>query len=112
MQKNKRNTREKMFQAIEAWQASGQTKLMFCKDKQYSKSTFYYWLKKMQEEKGSAMPDPSIVSKGFLPVKLSTNVIESPMNISRKIDIHYPNGVWISCQSDLKTEELRTLINL
>ncbi len=112
MQKNRRTTREKMFQAVEAWQSSGQTKQLFCKDKSYSKSTFYYWLKKHQEKQSVFNPSYPILDKGFLPVKLSTKLMESPMNISRKVDIHYPNGVWISCPSDLKIDELRALINL
>ena len=111
MRKNQKSTKEKMFQAIETWQESGQTKKLFCKNKKYSKSTFYYWLKKYQEEKQQSNTADSIVSKGFFPVKIS-DTIKSSINNTKLIDIYYPNGVRISCPAGLKTDELRTLINL
>lgn len=111
MRKNQKRMKEKMFQEVERWQDSGQTKHLFCKNKKYTKSTFYYWFKKYHEEKRQSTPADLILSKGFLPVKIS-NTIGSSMIDTKLIDIYYPNGVRVSCPAGLKTDELRTLINL
>ena len=104
-----------MFQAIETWKQSKQPQGKFCKEHKYSVSTFQYWLKKYREDHPKSQlkkkPIGSSTSKKFLPLEV-TGVDYLSARKTETFDIHYPNGVQLSCPADIKTEVLRSLINL
>jgi len=104
-----------MFQAIDAWKHSNQSQGKFCKEHKYSISTFQYWLKKYREAHPKSQlkknPVVSSSSQRFLPLEVSEVGYLSGCKIET-LDIHYPNGVRLSCSADIKAEVLRTLINL
>ena len=67
---------------IEAWQASGQSQLAFCKTHDLSYPRFGYWLRKFREYGDVGAPPHR--SLGFVPV------IASPM---AGLVVHLPNGI-------------------
>ena len=117
MKKNQKYNKSDMFQVIEAWKQSSQTQGNFCKEHKYSISTFQYWLKKYREDhpksqlKLKKSPIVSTSSQRFLPLEVSGVDYLSGCKTD-VFDIHYPNGVRLSCSADIKAEVLRTLINL
>lgn len=111
MRKNKRYTKKEMFQSVEAWQERDQSLNDFCKEKNYSRTTFYYWIQKYRKLQAQSRNDSPLERQGFLPVQISKptdQLMENPNSIT----IHYPNGILISFPSDIQINELRTLINL
>ena len=104
-----------MFQAIELWKQSKLPQGKFCKEYKYSISTFQYWLRKYRDDHPGSQfkkkPIGSSTSKKFLPLEVSDVDFLSACKTER-FDIHYPNGVRLSCSTDVKAEVLRSLINL
>ncbi len=111
MRKKKRYTKEEMFRSVEAWQESEQSLNSFCTKKNYSRTTFYYWIQKYRKLQTQTRQDRPLEHQGFLPVHISTPIDQSVDNLDT-ITIHYPNGVRISLPSDFKLDRLRTIISL
>ena len=100
-----------MFCEIETWEKSGQTKQSFCSGKKYSKTSFYYWLKKYQNTKDIVELETGNPVQSFLPVNIG-NQSAADTAIQAHLEICYPNGVRIICPSQTRTADLQTLINL
>lgn len=66
---------EEMLSLIEQWQSSGQSQQLFCKERNLSYTTFYYWLRSYRRR---------VNESNFLPVEVSSG---------SHIEIHYPGGV-------------------
>jgi transposase-like protein len=79
MKNQQRNhRREEMFTLIGQWQQSGQAQIEFCKEKDITYTTFYYWLKRYRSQH-----EPS---GGFIPMEVNTGG-------KQLIELRYPNGV-------------------
>lgn len=57
-------SREKMFEKIRDWQASGSTQKSFCEQHKLKHNTFYYWYKQFRKTESSS-------GDGFVPVTFS-----------------------------------------
>jgi hypothetical protein len=122
MKKNQKYNKENIFPIIAAWQQSKQPQAKFCKDNQLSISTFQYWLKKYKESQSETQtqkkPEEQRKSKSFLTVKLAEQEQQLPglsvaqVGSSDDINIYYPNGVRLSCPTNINPELLCNLINL
>jgi hypothetical protein len=77
---------------IETRSKSGLTVSDYCTQNGIVKSCYYYWLKKLSEEKASA---------GFT----SVNVTRSSL-----VEIIYPNGVQLSYTGDINAAVLQSLV--
>lgn len=78
------NLQEKMFEEVESWVTSGESKAAFLDGKEYSEAKFNYWLAKwkaMQQVDTSA----SFREVGFSEVKLG-----------KVLEIEAPSGVKIT----------------
>ncbi len=110
--------KENIFPMIESWQESKQSQAKFCKDNKLSISTFQYWLKKYKESrseiKTQEKPKEQRKGKSFLTVKLAEQEhqgLPAAQTVSTEhINIYYPNGVRLSCPTDINLELLRKLI--
>lgn len=122
MKKNQKYNRENIFPIIAAWEQSKQSQAKFCKDNKLSISTFQYWLKKYKESRSKTKtqkkPGEQRKRKSFLTVKLAEQEHQLPGLPAAKagstdhINIYYPNGVRLSCPTNINPELLHNLINL
>jgi hypothetical protein len=122
MKKNQKYNRENIFPIIAAWQQSKQSQAKFCKENKLGISTFQYWLKKYKESRSETQtrkrPEEQRKSKSFLTVKLAeqeyqiSGLSAAQSGSSDDINIYYPNGVRLSCPTNINQELLRNLINL
>ena len=82
---SRREKARKMFELVETWRASGQTRQQFCATHDIKVSRLAYWInRKNQHDRhntGSA-------AGGFIAVETSTAHTEPT-----KVALHYPNGV-------------------
>ena len=101
--KRKQENRINMFQLIEEWEQSGESQTSFCKNKNVSFHTFYYWLRRYKDQ-----PQGTTTSKAFIPVTIPVNKKTS----NNEIEIHYPNGVRIVLPKNSDLSMVRTFINM
>jgi hypothetical protein len=105
---------------IESWRESKQSQAKYCKENKLSISTFQYWLKKYRESRSETQtqtkPKEQRKRKSFLTVKLAEQDHQSlafaRTGSTDDINIYYPNGVRLSCPTNINQELLRNLINL
>jgi hypothetical protein len=85
---------EEMYSLIEQWQESGQPQQSFCKERNLSYTTFYYWLRSYRRRMDES---------NFLPVEVSSG---------SHIEIRYPGGVVLQLPASTKLSVLKQLICL
>lgn len=108
----------KFMELYKRQRESGLTIKDFCSNEAVTESTFYYWRKKLQNERKL---------KDFIPV-----VVKSPQPFSPKnnndhqppsndsafpdneifLELVYPNGTKLRLKNDIDLSQLRALINL
>ena len=77
------DAREQYWQAqMDAWRASGQSQLAFCKANDLNYPRFGYWLRKFRGQ-GVVAGVPR--GRGFVPVVASS--------VSEGLTVHLPNGI-------------------
>lgn len=99
-------------------QESGLNVRAFCSNEGIAPATFYYWLKKLQNNKQS---------KGFIPLVVKPSVPthqryakgnsqSSPVDHTQEdavfLELVYPNGTLLRVKRDLDLSHLRALIHL
>jgi transposase-like protein len=108
MRKNRKYTQQEMFALIRKWEASGVSQEKYFKDNGIAKSTFGFWRKKyLQEQKGATGQE-----RNFIPVKIDAPVEEVDQKAESFIELHYPNGVRLTCSGEIDLSRLKTLIIL
>ncbi len=90
--KYKRKTTEEIKFIIEKWRASKLSKIKFCRQEKLNFQTFYYWLKKYDE---NPKTKPALSFTAMEPSKLHQ------CNQSQYIEIKLPNGV--QCRFTMNT---------
>jgi len=85
---------EEMQSMVEQWQASGKTQQSFCKERNLSYTTFYYWLKSYRRR---------VDESNFLPVEISSG---------SHIEIRYPGGVVLQLPAETRLSTLKQLLSL
>jgi transposase-like protein len=106
MRKNQKHTKEEMFGLIQEWESSGISQDKFFQQKGIAKSTFGYWRKKYLDEKQGSRR-----KQKFIPVKVDMTSSHKKES-SFPIELTYPNGVRLSCSSQIDLSRLKTLIVL
>jgi hypothetical protein len=74
-------------QHLDAWQRSGLTKQVYCRQHSITISAFYYWIK---HNKGGAI---TTVSPAFIPTRL----VLAENNSADVVILNLPNGCSVSC---------------
>jgi hypothetical protein len=110
----------KFQELIRLHQASGLTVRDFCSNEGIAYSTFYYWRKKLQSNRGKSDFIPLVVKsprstlsevpsrngghQGFQPGQITEDQL--------LLELVYPNGTVLRIKSDLDLTHLRALIHL
>ena len=89
-----------MRQLYLSWQSSGLIKKAFALREQITPSTFYYWVKKLEQSSPPAL-------QGFDPILLES----APASSQSLAGIHYPSGISVEWQGGTDTLHLlKTLL--
>ncbi len=91
---------EQMFSLIKEWEQSGMNKLEFCRIKNITKDSFYYWSNKYKKSQ--------ISGNGFLPVQ----VPETTRIQSSNIIIEYPSGIKLNLPSNYSVKQIHSLLKI
>ena len=93
-----------MYGMINRWQSSGLKQKDFCRREGINYYTFKYWKTQYTREHEfiQQKPDNSFIS------------IESPVqeDLFSGIELTFPNGVKLSCNSGLQSDQVKQLIKL
>jgi hypothetical protein len=87
MQKN--NEKQKMFQVIEAWKASGLNQMAYCKQKGILYHVFHYWYKVYRDEQQIATPATSPFVELQVPAK---DVITTALQTTTNVEVVLADG--------------------
>ena len=83
------------------WRSSGLSQAMFCKQQGFVAKTFGTWIRKYGNPSVKETEQPR-----FIAITQNEKVETSTLTI------HYPNGIKISCPSDMGSEQLQKLFHL
>lgn len=97
---NKLSTRDQMYQLIKQALESNKTNRDFCMEHGLREHVFYYWLKRYKENQSPV--------KGFIPIKVNG---QCPSFKNDKIEIQYPNGVYLSLPVHIDINRIKALIS-
>ncbi len=89
---------EEMRPHLEAWEASGQSKKSFCKDRGIALSVFYYWHNKYKEKSKPG---------GFVPISIGNTPSQTGI-----VEVKYPNGVTLRLPSGTSVLAIKQYIYL
>ena len=93
--------KSKMYELVESWRSSGQSKHKFSKANGIKPHILYYWIKRYDEAHSPSVSSTELDK--FIPL-----VVKPP--ITKELTIVYPNGVKIELRSPLDTEQLCKLL--
>jgi hypothetical protein len=107
--KNNESTRERMYSYLEKWRATSLDMKAFCKKHELSYYSFKYWKYRQRDELSTISTNFSgCMNKSengrFLPIQIEAQPLVSD------IVINFPNGVQLSCPSNVRLNDLATLI--
>ena len=108
MKKRKKHSKDQMYRLIKEWEKSGITQEEFLKSKNIARSTFAYWIKKYRAEQTNKSVND------FIPVKIGSleNRPSPKATENSKIELTYPNGIKLTCSSQIDFSKLKELILL
>ena len=92
MESQNQSKSEQMRHHIEACSKSGLTVSDYCQQNAIVKSSYYYWLKKLNAENGCS---------GFTAIKVASGA---------SVAIAYPNGVQLSYTGDISATTIKALV--
>lgn len=102
MAKSKNPQRQQqMYEFVEQYKNSNQSKEKFCKEKSINLHTFEYWYQKFKK---------STEVEKFIEIKPARQNTKN-QNTSKTIKLSYPNGIIAEIPTDIKAEIIQTLIN-
>ena len=86
---------------IATWRSSGLSQAMFCKQQGFVAKTFGTWIRKYGNSSEKEVEQPRFIAIGpHEKVETST------------LTIHYPNGIKISCPSEISLGAMQKLFHL
>ncbi len=99
-----------MYNLVQDWESSNQSKSDFCKSAAINIHTFTYWHQKYKKEiKKDAVPFQGSQGQNFLPLQVDKySVVASAITI----DFHYPNGVRLSVPQSVGISYLTQLLQI
>lgn len=90
MEATDQTTHQQMFSLIESWKGSGQSQIMFCKEKEIAYHRFHYWLKKYNDLNGTTSVAPSFSQVRVPSLDPRSGNIEVIYPDGRKVVFHHP----------------------
>jgi len=101
MEPTDQTIQHQMFSLIESWKGSGQSQIVFCKEKEIAYHRFHYWLKKYNDLNGTTSVVPS-----FSQVR-----VPSLDSTSGNIEVIYPDGRKLIFYHPVEVSFLRALLD-
>lgn len=98
----KRNTAQRMYTLMEAYERSGKKQREFCREQGIRKSTFGYWLRKYRNK--------DVDAPGFVPLQISSPKGSLRDAGGNTLEIRYPGGIVIEFHELVPAAYLRTLL--
>ena len=92
-----------MYELVESWRSSGQSKKEFSQAKGIKPHVLYYWIKQYEQNNGRENAE-SKLSK-FIPLQVSPP-------LTTMLTIVYPNGVKLELNNPLDMKQLSALLQL
>ncbi|MEW7278956.1 hypothetical protein ABW636_10210 [Aquimarina sp. 2201CG1-2-11] len=103
-----------MYSILKNWRESSLSLKEYGKKHDINYGIMKYWNRQYRVD----FPEPKkIVSKKesvFIPLEVSNPIKDTVVSrtVTVPIEVHYPNGVFLQCPSDIYRKELKTLITL
>lgn len=109
MQKEDTKRKQEMYTILRKWKKSSLSLKDYGKKLGITYGVMKYWHRKFKAEFPESKKKATKKESLFIPVEVAT-----PVRVSKTvpIEIHYPNGVFLQCPSDLCKKELKNLISL
>lgn len=107
----------KILELVKRQKETGLTVTAFCSNEGINKSTFYYWLKKLNKEPGKRFIPLLVNSRPAavnVPAKDYTQGQIEPHNSGDDflLELIYPNGIRLRIKSDPDLDHIRSLVCL
>ena len=96
-----RRSKEEIQTLVLAWQQSGKSKSLFCKENQLNYLTFMSWTNPPKKKKHKVKSPPT---SGFIPLQINNKRLEF------FVEVHLLNGNKISFHESVTAEYLRSLV--
>jgi hypothetical protein len=109
MQKEDTNRKREMYQILRNWKKGSLSLKDYGEKQGITYGIMKYWHRKFNAEFPEPKEKATKKESAFIPVEITTPV---QMSKTVPIEIHYPNGVFLQCPSDICKKELKNLITL
>jgi hypothetical protein len=96
----KKNGNDEYYDLVNRWQTSGKSKASFAQEEGISRTTFYYWCKKMSVKQSSSTDQSSF---SLVPPHLGFQ--KDPV-----IKINYPSGICIEFFGKVDIDSVKKLL--
>lgn len=109
MQKEDTKRKQEMYTILRKWKKSSLSLRDYGEKQGITYGIMKYWYRKYRAEYPDSKKSIPKKETAFIPIEVS-----EPVSISKAIpiEIHYPNGVFLQCPSDICKKELKNLITL
>jgi hypothetical protein len=104
--KNMTKKAEQMYELVQDWRKSGQSKTVYCQEVSINIHTFTYWVQKYKEKMEGKIVEQK--ASKFIPLAVKN----PPSFASSGIELNYPNGVRLCVTGQPDLELLRGLIKV
>jgi len=95
--------KERMFELVDQWHKSGQTKTDFCQQKKINIHTFTYWVQKYKTQ--GQQKHKANNTKKFIPLQVAPGRPTA-------VELVYPNGVRLCVPEEVDLLFLKSLIKI
>jgi len=101
---------KEMYALIDQWENSVLNQKAFCKAEGVNYYKFKYWRTRRNQQlqpKVKVKSNPSLSSKSFVPIEITT-----PPSVFTGLQVHFPNGVKLTCTEGMSHDQIKTLIHI
>jgi len=101
---------KEMYALITQWENSGQNQKAFCKAEGVNYYKFKYWRTRRNQQlqtKVKAKSSPSFPSKSFVPIEITNT-----SSVFADLQVHFPNGVKLTCPVGMSMDQVKSLIHI
>ncbi|GAA0725893.1 hypothetical protein GCM10009430_32230 [Aquimarina litoralis] len=112
MQKETTKRKKEMYSILKNWRKSSLSLKEYGEKRGINYGIMKYWNRQFRIEFPESKKTISKKKPIFIPVEVSNPIKKEVVSKTVPIEVHYPNGVFLQCSSDICKKELKTLITL
>ncbi|WP_281991579.1 IS66 family insertion sequence element accessory protein TnpA [Aquimarina aggregata] len=112
MQKETTKRKKEMYSILRNWRKSSLSLKEYGQKHGINYGIMKYWNRQFRVDFPESKKPISKKKAIFIPVEVSDSIKDKVVSKTVSIEIHYPNGVFLQCPSDICKKELKTLITL